>query len=268
MRLTCPNCGAQYEVPAEVIPTDGRDVQCSNCGYTWFQAHPDAALTPAPSLEQGEPPLPGPEPEPDFEAEPVQEPEAAPEPEPQEELPDPAPVRQQMDSSVSDILREEAEREAELRAQEAQPEPMDIQTDLGLDNHGPDEAGKRARQAQERMAKIKGDPLPPPEDGESRRDLLPDIEEVSSTLKTSDDSQRNTQIEADDTQQMQKRSGGFRRGFVIALLIAALLVLAYMNAPLIAEKVPAAEATVNVYVATVDQARFWLESKVGIYLPR
>ncbi|MEO1734275.1 MAG: zinc-ribbon domain-containing protein, partial [Pseudomonadota bacterium] len=41
MRLTCPNCGAQYEVPDEVIPEAGRDVQCSNCGTTWFQAHPD-----------------------------------------------------------------------------------------------------------------------------------------------------------------------------------------------------------------------------------
>lgn len=41
MRLTCPNCGAQYEVPAEVIPETGRDVQCSECGTTWFQHHPD-----------------------------------------------------------------------------------------------------------------------------------------------------------------------------------------------------------------------------------
>lgn len=41
MRLSCPNCGAQYEVPIEVIPQDGRDVQCSNCGHTWFQIHPD-----------------------------------------------------------------------------------------------------------------------------------------------------------------------------------------------------------------------------------
>ncbi|WP_243614486.1 zinc-ribbon domain-containing protein [Shimia aestuarii] len=41
MRLSCPNCGAQYEVPVEVIPENGRDVQCSNCGHTWFQVHPD-----------------------------------------------------------------------------------------------------------------------------------------------------------------------------------------------------------------------------------
>ena len=42
MRLTCPNCDAQYEIPDDVMPENGRDVQCSNCGTTWFQAHPNA----------------------------------------------------------------------------------------------------------------------------------------------------------------------------------------------------------------------------------
>jgi len=37
MRLTCPNCEAQYEVDEAVIPEGGRDVQCSNCGHTWYQ---------------------------------------------------------------------------------------------------------------------------------------------------------------------------------------------------------------------------------------
>ena len=37
MRLICPNCGAQYEVADDVIPQDGRDVQCSNCGHTWLE---------------------------------------------------------------------------------------------------------------------------------------------------------------------------------------------------------------------------------------
>ena len=46
MRLICPNCAAQYEVPQEVIPEDGRDVQCSACGDTWFQLHPSAMAEP------------------------------------------------------------------------------------------------------------------------------------------------------------------------------------------------------------------------------
>ena len=41
MRLTCPNCSAQYEVPEDAIPDAGRDVQCSNCAHTWYQLHPE-----------------------------------------------------------------------------------------------------------------------------------------------------------------------------------------------------------------------------------
>jgi len=37
MRLICPNCVAQYEVDQDVIPPEGRDVQCANCGHSWFQ---------------------------------------------------------------------------------------------------------------------------------------------------------------------------------------------------------------------------------------
>lgn len=37
MRLVCPNCAAQYNVDDRAIPPGGRDVQCSNCGHTWFQ---------------------------------------------------------------------------------------------------------------------------------------------------------------------------------------------------------------------------------------
>lgn len=42
MRLICPNCDAQYEVDPTLVPANGRDVQCSNCGKTWFQPPPQA----------------------------------------------------------------------------------------------------------------------------------------------------------------------------------------------------------------------------------
>ncbi len=43
MRLVCPKCHALYEVDDSAIPPDGRDVQCSNCGHTWFQSPSGAA---------------------------------------------------------------------------------------------------------------------------------------------------------------------------------------------------------------------------------
>jgi predicted Zn finger-like uncharacterized protein len=63
MRLQCPNCDAEYEVDASAIPYEGRDVQCSNCGHGWFQAHADfeadyevesALYDPPPPLPQGQ----------------------------------------------------------------------------------------------------------------------------------------------------------------------------------------------------------------------
>ena len=36
MLIKCPNCEAQYEVPNDIIPAAGRDVQCSSCSKTWF----------------------------------------------------------------------------------------------------------------------------------------------------------------------------------------------------------------------------------------
>jgi predicted Zn finger-like uncharacterized protein len=36
MRLTCPNCGAEYEAPRSMMPAGGRHVQCSACHTRWF----------------------------------------------------------------------------------------------------------------------------------------------------------------------------------------------------------------------------------------
>ena len=52
MRLVCPNCDAEYEVDAAAIPLPGRDVQCSNCGHAWFQAHPELEAAEEARLDQ------------------------------------------------------------------------------------------------------------------------------------------------------------------------------------------------------------------------
>src|SRR3990167_3607508 len=74
MRLVCPNCDAEYEVDASVIPQSGRDVQCSNCGTAWFQIAPDveADLRAEEALYEPPPPaVPIPAPLPESEPEPV-----------------------------------------------------------------------------------------------------------------------------------------------------------------------------------------------------
>ncbi|MBL4557964.1 MAG: zinc-ribbon domain-containing protein [Rhodobacteraceae bacterium] len=64
MQLTCPECGAIYEIDDEAIPPGGRRVECSACWHVW-RAEPAASEQEAgPTLP---PPLavdPGPAPEP------------------------------------------------------------------------------------------------------------------------------------------------------------------------------------------------------------
>ncbi|MEL6220899.1 MAG: zinc-ribbon domain-containing protein [Pseudomonadota bacterium] len=35
VEIECPNCGARYQVPAEALGANGRDVTCSSCGNIW-----------------------------------------------------------------------------------------------------------------------------------------------------------------------------------------------------------------------------------------
>ncbi len=95
MRLVCPNCEAKYEVPEDAIPETGRDVQCANCGHSWYQMRPRAAVAEGGPVA---PPVVAPEvtplvaatpdPAPVMDPGPVPVPEAMPEPVP-ESMPEP-----------------------------------------------------------------------------------------------------------------------------------------------------------------------------------
>lgn len=281
MRLVCPNCGAQYEVDDRVIPDSGRDVQCSNCGHAWFQrganwqheheheqARHEHEESEVPASEGGAAEEPGhepgtttqhgaePEPEPEpQEFEPPQpdlhdseEPESG-TPE-QEGAPEPpsAPRRQEMDDGVRSILREEAEREMGAREREAAS--METQEELGLDAPPDDGAGQGMRA---RMARLRGLDV---EDEETdspahRRDLLPDIEEINSSLTSIGAGDERDDFAEDET----GRRAGFSRGFGIVLLLAVLAVLLYMYAPLIGKLVPALAPAMDAYTEFLDALR-------------
>ena len=129
MRLICPNCAAQYEVAEDAIPESGRDVQCANCGDTWFQEHPAASFSQVATEDDTDAPedvTPG------FEAgadsdltdeadhrpdaifdrvdDDLDDPDAA-----EAMSPQPAFAQTKTDPSVLDILRSEALREASAR---------------------------------------------------------------------------------------------------------------------------------------------------------
>jgi predicted Zn finger-like uncharacterized protein len=287
MRLTCPNCGAQYEVPDEVIPETGRDVQCSNCGDTWFQHHPDHMPEPARAedalheetsdAEAEYEPEYEPEPEPEYEPEPEPEQDLQPEPEAEAE-PEPTdeeaePPRRELDSSVRDILREEAEREEKARATE-NAAGLETQPDLGLDSQTEDQ---RTREAKARMARLRGEseaateepPEAEPErriDPDSRSNLLPDIDEINSSLDAAPQRREDMSVEDAELAQSAQQGGGFRRGFLWSVLLFVILTLVYLFAPEIAGLSPQLEGPMATYVELVNALRAWVQETVASLL--
>lgn len=277
MRLICPSCGAQYEVDESVIPEGGRDVQCSNCGHAWFQrsarqlreeageatlapAEPPAPAAAAPALAEVVPEPSAAWAEHDEEVE-----------EPADKAPEPAPgperVRRTLDDAVRNVLREEAEREAQARV--AEGGPVETQPDLGLaaaDGGAAALTGGRGGEApQDRVAKIGGDAQDYDEDAlvsrTARRELLPDIEEINSTLRAT--SERGGEAAAFDAPEtLARRRSGFRMGFSTALLAAAVLLALYVLAPTLARVVPALEPALSLYVKGIDAVRQWLDARM------
>ncbi len=122
MRLVCPNCAAQYEVDDSAIPDNGRDVQCANCGNTWFQG--PAAAAPNEGDAQGE-----------AEHETAHETGHL-----------SAPTPRATDPSVLDILRREAEHEttvrnSEIEAAERENARSEQDREQGSDEGGDTEDG-------------------------------------------------------------------------------------------------------------------------------
>jgi len=280
MRLTCPNCGAQYEVPDEVMPASGRDVQCSNCGDTWFQYHPDHMPEEAQEdLPTPQTPTVDEDDDADFDDGWSDEDEgtdgdageddlgdASDWEEPEAPLPeDKQPLRRRpLSPEVKTILQEEATFETRAR----QGDPLESQPELGLGAPDPATA-KRESLAENRLARarasetVKEPPRPKaPEENASRRELLPDIEEINSTLRRKGETMRRPERTSARAAARQQRSG-FRRGFMSILILAVVAAVIYLQAPKIGTAIPQLAQPMEQYVAAVDRGRVWLDAKAA-----
>lgn len=282
MRLICPNCDAQYEVDAALVPDSGRDVQCADCGHVWFQVPQSAMLPDDAEAEQAmdtaallgrqpaEDPWHAAEPRPEPRPAPVADPEPAPDDEP-----DPQALRRhQMDETLLAVLREEAEREIRARAEEtarAASRGLETQPDLGLD------AAPALRIRPRDTAPPAGDLRPAADQAEddapapapalsatprpARRELLPDIDQINSTLDASGATRKGgAPIGLPDSP--ERRRSGFRRGFVSVLVVAILAWGLYAQAERLTASLPQIAPLIEGYVATVDGARIGLDRLV------
>ena len=93
----------------------------------------------------------------------------------------------------------------------------------------------------------------------SRRELLPDIEEINSSLRSSGEREQRVADPSPDTAEQTPKRSGFRRGFLLMIVIALVLAAIYIFAPQIARSVPQVDPFLSAYVAQVDSMRTWLD---------
>lgn len=269
MRLICPNCDAQYEVPDDVIPDTGRDVQCSDCGNTWFQGPAE------PALDTDETP---------FE-------------------------RQPIPPEVSEILHEEAELERQARASEfedlapeedlapqdnnvvdepeapafeeieEQEDPADqapsvpdnpFAVDPDPDEPEETDAERRARETRARMARMRGieenNPFSAAKD--SRTGVLPDVDAINSSLSPDPSLASKPSIDLEDLNRRNRRGAGFRTGFTIMVFLGALGIAFYITHEDVGRVFPFAAPALDMFADYVDQWRYWVEDEAGQLLNR
>lgn len=289
MRLVCPNCGAQYEVDDALIPAEGRDVQCSDCGHAWYFSPVPASADAAPQAQD----LPAPKP-PEPQSPDTPSVDAAADTDPKVRLPDrapatpspsiaaPPPLREtagqpapavatppprRQDASVLGVLREEAAYESDRRRREAGA--LESQPDLGLA-----QGARTTPRSGARPDDDTGSRAAPGDAGSEhsleaaqstdaqRRHGLPDIDDISSTLQPV--AQRRAAgksgeppVQAEDPERQSFVSG-------LAAVIGALAVLTglYLVAPPLAARFPVLEPPLQAYVLTVDHLRVWLSATV------
>lgn len=260
MRLTCPRCGAQYEIPESVIPTAGREVECSACSHVWHQSG-DAALlsTPQPA------------------------PKAQPEAPAYDAAARPA-LNRPLHESVLAILREETARELSARAAESVKPPVDraaIQV-AAPSAPLPGASLPPAEDIEWPVATVilPGEPIAPEEPPEPKvaapveptaeptppeKPGLPDAERLAATLMrkpalvdqpapvVAPEPVRTAAPTPTPPAAAQPRRG-YAAGFGLAVLLAFGLLAAYMAVP------PAAESAPE-WRQQIDRGRIWLHDR-------
>ncbi len=108
------------------------------------------------------------------------------------------------------------------------------------------------------------DSAAPAEEGSARRERLPEIDEINSTLRAASEKRRVDEgAVAHTIKQARAPRGGFRGGFLTVMVLVILGAALYIAAPFVADRVPALQPALMAYLHAVDGLRIGLDALVG-----
>lgn len=224
MLITCPTCSAVYRVPDDAIGPNGRNVQCDACGAQWRQRQEDV-------LEEG------------------------------------AAVERFADDESEGVSLPEADHGGEMAERPRTP--------------GLEEAAELLHEMREESARsgslgvaTEADPLtPPPPPIEKRGDEIVTEDEIRATIAADSKSAPAVGRAAEKAAEKaapiavapahEGRKGGFRVGFLLAMMVVAALAFAYLASDSLAAQFPGAASALGLYVDAVDAVRGLVERLAG-----
>ncbi|MBC9247850.1 zinc-ribbon domain-containing protein [Paracoccus sp. 11-3] len=273
IRLICPDCGTEYQIPEIAVPDGGRDVECSECGRVWHAAPPAAAVRP---MEMGVysynfaefKGLSTPDATPPTDAETASTP--VPEHEAQSETvttsqPIPAaaassvPLKRRLPENVLNILLEEVEHERQARLAESnreaeqEPDPVTAQAVYALEE--PDwpattVIGKRRQTPEVPVAKV-APPVGAPESAQKAvQTSAHEAEAKAESVVTAAKPMNTLPVLA-----ASQPKNDYWQGIGTAAAIAAILLAIYVIAPS-----GAPDGMLGDIRHGLDQARLWLQN--------
>ena len=165
-----------------------------------------------------------------------------------------APAAYAVDESVLAILREEAEREAQARKSDV-GKPLEVQADLGI------ESAPFVKKKPVEVISTDADVPALAEEADDklagRKTRLPDVEEINSTLRPSEQGMDGTGDAPLDVAAEGRSS--FRSGFLLVMTFAIIGAALYISADALAQAVPPLADLLKGYVGMVDSLRLQLD---------
>ena len=237
MRLICPKCNAQYDIASDAIPAGGRDVQCSSCSHTWFQTEkaPAAASVVAPAAPS----------------------RAA------AEVQNAVTKRKPLDSSIADILRQEAAREKAAAEAETAPAAQTPDQQRRNDPVAAEETRRRISMMADEDAKTPA-AVAAAATGAVSADAnmrsVPSIDEINQQLRARSQSAAAAEQEEYE-QHMAVERRGFRRGFAVVIILIAIAIAPYIFAEQIVDAFPQVAEPMDAYLGVMDSLRLWLNDQ-------